>query len=62
MEIVKTHRRPGPPARYRARVVLMEEPEIVEKLDRSAIKAGHSVAAEIRAAVRSWLSAWESES
>ena len=38
MEIVKTHRRPGPPARYRARVVLMEEPKVVEKLDRSAIR------------------------
>jgi hypothetical protein len=47
------------PARYIRRLVVLEEPRVVEKLEELASASGHSVAAEIRGAVRYWISAWE---
>jgi hypothetical protein len=35
--------------------VLQEEPEVIRRLEQAAELSGHSVAAEIRAAVRWWL-------
>ena len=37
---------------FTARVTLREDPAILEALERRAIRAGHSVSDEIRAAVR----------
>ncbi len=45
--------RPGPV--LIRRVVLHEEPEVVEELQRRARRQARSLGAEIRAAVRAWL-------
>ena len=42
-------------ARYTGRLVVMEEPEVVEELNRLAHLAGHSLAAEVRQAIRWWI-------
>ena len=62
MEIASSQPRPGPPPRFTSRVVVMEQPEVLAKLEQLASDSGHSVAAEIRSAIRYWLQAWESES
>jgi hypothetical protein len=36
-------------------MVLQEEPQIISRLEDAAERSGHSVAAEIRAALRWWL-------
>jgi hypothetical protein len=36
-------------------LVLQEEPEVICRLEAAAERSGHSVAAEIRAALRWWL-------
>jgi hypothetical protein len=61
-EMEQRPRRAGPDPVFTARFVFHEEPAILEKLERAAFRSGHSVAAEIRAAVRYWLDAWETES
>jgi hypothetical protein len=50
-------RRGGPDAVFTARFVFHEEPAILEKLEQLAFRSGHSVAAEIRSAIRYWISA-----
>lgn len=47
-------------ARFTHRLVVMEDPLIVEKVSDLAESAGHSVAAEVRGAVRYWIRQWES--
>jgi hypothetical protein len=54
-ETVRSQHRPGPPPRFTGRLVLQEEPEVIRRLEQAAELSGHSVAAEIRAAVRWWL-------
>ena len=55
----KQARNAGDRARFTTRIVFLEDPNVAEELERSAIEAGRSVAAEIRGAIRYWLSAWE---
>jgi hypothetical protein len=45
--------------RFTARLVVMEEPAVVEKLDQWSQENGRSLASEVRAAIRYWISAWE---
>jgi hypothetical protein len=45
--------------RFTQRLVVMEEPEVIESLQQQARDSGHSVAAEVRAALRYWRSVWE---
>jgi hypothetical protein len=56
VEIAKSLRRPGPPPRYTVRLVTMEEPKVVAELEEMAEQSGRSVASEVRAAVRYWIS------
>ncbi len=46
-------------ARFTARIPFFERPEVAEKLARMADQNGHSLAAEIRGAVRFWIQSWE---
>jgi hypothetical protein len=41
--------------RYTARLVLLEEPQVAEQIGQLAHRNGHSVAAEVRAAIRDHL-------
>jgi hypothetical protein len=59
VEIDRRQRHPGPEARYTVRLATMEEPEVVARLARLAEDSGRSVAGEVRAAVRYWISANE---
>ena len=43
--------------RFSQRLVILETPEIAERVVEAAEIAGHSVAAEIRGAIRYWLQA-----
>lgn len=43
--------------RFTARIVILEQPEVAERVAQAAEIAGHSVAAEIRGAIRYWLEA-----
>lgn len=52
-------RRPGPEARFTSKIVVHEEPQVVRELGEAAERSGGSVAAEIRRAIRYWLSANE---
>lgn len=45
--------------RFSRRVVVLEQPRIVEELERRAREQGHSLGAEIRQACRFWLQALE---
>jgi hypothetical protein len=47
--------------RFSKRINFFENPAIAEKLERLATSSGHSLAAEIRQALRFWISAWGSE-
>jgi hypothetical protein len=44
----KQARNAGDRARFTTRIVFLEDPDVAEELERSAIEAGRSVAAEIR--------------
>lgn len=46
-------------ARFTHRVVFFETPELADKLAAMAHEQGHSLAAEIRGAVRHWINSWE---
>jgi hypothetical protein len=59
VEIDKSQRRPGPERRFTSRLVTMEEPEVVARLEQLADQSGRSVASEVRAAIRYWISATE---
>ncbi len=52
-------RPPGPPAMYVRRVVVMEDPEVVKRLEALSRTYGRSLSAEVRAAVRYWLAEYE---
>jgi hypothetical protein len=47
-------------ARFTRRVVFLEEPEVAEWLEHHAESWGHSLAAEIRCAIRYWRAANDS--
>lgn len=49
----------GERPRFTTRIVFLETPEVAQTLERFAAESGRSVAAEIRAAVRYWIRAWE---
>jgi hypothetical protein len=46
-------------ARFTARLVVLETPDIARKIARMAESSGHSLAAEVRAALRFWIAQWE---
>ena len=47
------------PKRFTARLVVLEEPEVAEKIARMARENAHSLAAEVRGAIRYWIDAWD---
>ncbi len=47
--------------RYTQRIVILEEPKVIERVRGMAEASGHSLAAEIRQALRWWLRSNESE-
>lgn len=49
----------GPPEAKSARIVVMEEPSVVEELAQMARASGRSLSAEVRGAIRYWLAAHE---
>jgi hypothetical protein len=59
VEIDKGQRRPGPERRFTSRLVTMEEPQVVAQLEQLAEQSGRSVASEVRAAIRYWITATE---
>ena len=48
--------------RFTARLVAMGDPAVIEKLTEMSRGAGHSLAAEVRGALRFWIAAWEESS
>jgi hypothetical protein len=48
-------------ARYTRRLVILEDPAVVKRLEELASAAGHSVGAEVRYAVRRWLAGYEED-
>lgn len=49
------------PARYTHRLVVLEDPTVVKRLQELADAAGQSIAAEVRYAIRRWLLANEED-
>jgi hypothetical protein len=46
-------------SRFTRRFVFYEEPAVIAKINELAVQTGHSLSAEIRAALRYWVKAWE---
>ncbi|HUE95085.1 MAG TPA: hypothetical protein VMN39_00410 [Longimicrobiaceae bacterium] len=44
--------------RYTTRMVILEEPAVAAKITHMAHERGHSVAAEVRGALRYWIAEW----
>jgi hypothetical protein len=61
LKSVQRQRRGGPDPVFTASFRFQEDPAILKRLEEHASDSGHSVAAEVRAAIRYWLSAWETE-
>lgn len=61
-DTVQRPRRGGPDPVFTASFRFQEDPAILKQIEELASNAGHSVAAEIRRALRFWLEAWETGS
>jgi hypothetical protein len=48
---------PERPGRYSTRLVVLEEPRVIEQVRQLALENGHSLGAEVRQALRYWLDA-----
>lgn len=55
MKVVEPARPPTEGRRYSHRLVLLEEPQVAARLAEMARQNGHSLASEVRGAVRAWL-------
>ena len=48
-----------PATRFTARLKVMEEEDVANKLGEMAYRAGHSLSDEVRQALRFWIDQWE---
>jgi hypothetical protein len=59
MEMDPSRAQRVPPTRFTARLKVMEEEAIANRLGEMAYPAGHSLSDEIRQALRFWIAQWD---